>query len=111
MRPWWNAALNHMLASPAPADAHYRTVAAIDADSMTVLSGSAGRFTLASTTLPPPVADQVPAALARLGFARGVELGAISVLLCISPSETTACTGAVSAAPFIATADTLAAAV
>jgi hypothetical protein len=94
VRPWWSAALNHALAMQfqnLPAGAP-RTVAALDADSLTVLCGPASSvasgapsaapppFALAHTLMPPPAADQLHSALSRLAFARSVALGEVVVL-------------------------------
>lgn len=112
MRPWWNLALNHTLSAP-PVGAGAHTVAAIDWDSLTVLSGeaatasnqSSGAFALATTVLPPPAADQVPGVLARLGFARGLTLGHITVLDCVPPRNAAAASMANKpSTPFLATA-------
>jgi hypothetical protein len=91
VRPWWSAALNHALHAPnkllegLPANSPC-TVAALDPDALTVLSGPVSAastaatepaFALAHSAMPAPSAQQTPNALARLAFHRGVSLGTV----------------------------------
>lgn len=112
IRPWWNVALNHALSSVLAGTGPH-TVAAVDWDSLTVLSGaisttasrSADGFALATTVLPPPAVEQVPGVLSRLGFARGLNLGTVSVLDCVPASDlSVTSTPKKPLAPFLATA-------
>ena len=67
IRPWWAAALNHVLADGSKA----RLVAIADGDAMTLLGPDAGRFDAASAYVPGPTGAQADSLLARLALTSG----------------------------------------
>jgi len=67
LRPWWAAALHHVLAHRT----EFVAVAVQDCDSLTVLSGQGGVFASASTLAPVYDAGVAASALARLSAVNG----------------------------------------
>jgi hypothetical protein len=92
IRPWWAAALNHVLAEGSKA----RLVAIADGDAMTLLGPDAGRFDAASAYVPAPSGGQADSLLARLALTSGAAPENV-VRIRVSPREGT---GAAVGVPF-----------
>jgi hypothetical protein len=67
IRPWWAAALNHLLAD----GSHARLLAIAEDDALTLLGIDSGRFDAASAYVPGPSGQQAESLLARLALTSG----------------------------------------